>query len=106
MWNIAIGHVSRMVSAAAASPLPFGRCGKCVMRSPPYKRDRAASALSRIIETAHGAATRDDPDARVWRALCRPRPIAATLLGDPAQDSEAVRSLRSLLGAHGLLRRG
>lgn len=102
MWAIATDHLASAVRAASP-PLPFLDCGKCPKRSLLYKRDRAAATQSHILGVVYGTISVGEAAGQTWRALCRPRPVSATALGDPAHDSPPMASLRALMQAHGLV---
>ncbi|QBZ80846.1 hypothetical protein pclt_cds_248 [Pandoravirus celtis] len=103
LWGIAVDRLSDAV-CAALPPLPFVYCGKCPTLSLLYKRDRAAAMVAHLLGIAYGETfVSEEATAQTWRALCRPRPVAATVLGDPAQDSPLMASLRALMGVRGLV---
>lgn len=102
MWAIATDHLAGAVRAAAP-PLPFLDCGKCSKWSLLYKRDRAAVMQGHILGVVHDTISVGEAAGQTWRALCRPRPVSATTLGDPAHDSVTMASLRTLMQVHGLV---
>lgn len=102
LWTVTADCLAGAVRAAVP-PLPLLNCGKCLKRSLFYKRDRAAAMQSHILGIAYGSISVGDATGRAWWALCRPRPVSATTLGDPAHDSATMASLRALMEAHGLV---
>jgi hypothetical protein len=101
LWSIAVDCL-RDAIRAAVPPHPLVYCGKCPALSLSYKRDRAVALMTHILDVVYGSLFINEATTQTWRAMCRPRPIAAAVLGDPAQDSPSTASLRVLLGARGL----
>lgn len=102
VWVTAADHLDGAIRAAVP-PTAFLKCNKCPKRSLLYKRDRAAVMQSHILGVIYGKISVGEAAGQTWRALCRPRPVAATALGDPEHDSPPMASLRALMQAHGLV---
>lgn len=102
VWAITADHLDSAIRAAAL-PLPLLNCGECPKRSLFCERDRAAVMQSHILGVVYGTISVGEAAGQTWRALCRPRPVAVSALGDPAHDSPPMASLRTLMRTHGLI---
>ncbi|AVK75815.1 hypothetical protein pneo_cds_208 [Pandoravirus neocaledonia] len=101
-WAIATDQLGSAIREAML-PMPLLNCGKCPKRSLFYQRDRAAAMQSHMLGVIYGTISVGEAAERIWQALCRPRPLAATALGDPAHDSPLLASLRASMHSRGLV---